>query len=126
MVVTTLTDTELRKLAVAKEKKRGYKTHLILPVAHQGAVITVTEMHDSGVIRGNKTVPILAQIWVYFADTNWKNGKTQPGHHIEFWDDEIFTGAGKTPAEYTKAIESAKKKAYEIAHKIAVHGYKYK
>jgi hypothetical protein len=126
MVVTTLTDAQLRKLAENKEKKRGYKVHLILPVAHQGAVITVTEIHDAGISRGNKIVPILAQVWVFFADTNFKNGKTVPGYHIEGWDDYPILGTAKTPAEYAKAVSQAKVLAYDVAQKIAQQGYHYK
>lgn len=128
MVAIYLTETQLKRMAVAKEKKRGVKPSLILTVPHQGAVIIVTKETDTATtIKGSKRFyPILAQVWVFFADRKYRNGKYLKGYHLEHWDDYAFTGKTRSSVEINAALTKAKKKAYVLAGKIAHAGYKFK
>jgi len=126
-----LTETQLKAQARAKANKMGHKPELIIAIPERGAVIFVTKVTDMattiGLAKGNlKAYPILARILVYFAERNWKRGKPAKGYGIDFWTDYTIVGKNRNAASYSKAIAAAKKKAYVVARRVALAGYRFK
>lgn len=127
MVVVNISESKLKSMARAKAKRAGYPIALLLAIPHQGAVIGVERIHDmSRTNKGREMYPILARTVVWFADTNYRHGKTTKGIHLEFWTDYTFIGKTRSELNVNQALMAAKKKAYVIAGRIATAGYKFK